>query len=552
MDWKRIRVALDGTHHLLEGKPIGEERYDEVLKFHAPGFAPVRRGAEAWHIDTLGQAAYARRFLRTFGFYEERAAVADGDGWHHILPHGSDLYAERYDWCGNFQNGRCTVRDHRHRYGHIDSFGRPIYPPRFRYAGDYRDGKAVVQGEDGRSTHINESGNFVHDRWFLDLDVYHKGFARARDDGGWMHVDEDARPVYTRRFAVVEPFYNGQARVERHDGGIEVIDEHGCMLVELRPAQRSEFASLSADLVGHWRTDTLATAVRLGVMDALPNPDVAMAARCKLPVEKMRRLLRALGELGVVTRSGDGTWHPTTRGEFLQSDHPLTLADAAIEYGVALRSQWQALGDALRIERYRPGDIFHDVLHSVERRPGFHRMLSSYAKHDYEPLVPHFPIRDDDVVVDAGGGTGALAKLVAAKWPSTEVLVVDLPGVAGLAQQSSGRVKAIGADIFEPWPVSADVVLLARVLHDWDDDGAISILKRARAALKPGGRILIVEMVLDEHGYGGGLCDLHLLAVTGGRERTIADFRKIIESAELRLEKAMVTAALPRILVVQP
>lgn len=552
MDWRQIRVAPDGTHHVFEGKPIGKERYDEVLKFHAPGLAPVRRGTEAWHIDTQGRTAYDRRFCRTFGFYEERAAVVGNDGWHHILPDGSDLYADRYDWCGNFQNGRCTVRDSRHRYGHIDAQGRPMYPPRFRYAGDYRDGVAVVQGEDGRSTHINESGDFVHNRWFLDLDVYHKGFARARDDGGWMHVDEDALPVYTRRFAAVEPFYNGQARVERHDGGLEVIDEHGRTLVELRSAERSEFAALSADLVGHWRTDTLATAVRLGVMSALPNTGVVMAARCKLPVDKMRRLLRALGELGVVTCSTDGTWHPTARGAFLQSEHPLTLADAAIEYGVALREQWRALGDALRAERYRPGDIFRDVLLSAERSPRFHRMLRSYARHDYEPLLAHFPIKDHDVVVDAGGGTGTLAKLVATKWPSAEIVVLDLPGVADLAQQSSGRVNAVDADLFGPWPIAADVVLLARVLHDWDDDDAVAILRRARAALKPGGRILIVEMVLDEHGYEGGLCDLHLLAVTGGRERTIADFRRILEAAGLRLHKVEASTALPRILIVEP
>ncbi len=66
--------------------------------------------------------------------------------------------------------------------------------------------------------------------------MFHKGLARARDDGGWMHIRPRGEPRYDRRFAAVEPFYNGQARVERHEGGLEVIDEDGRTLVELRPS----------------------------------------------------------------------------------------------------------------------------------------------------------------------------------------------------------------------------------------------------------------------------------------------------------------------------
>jgi hypothetical protein len=68
----------------------------------------------------------------------------------------------------------------------------------------------------------------------------------------------------------VEPFYNGQARVERFDGALEVIDESGEPVLQLRPPRRSELAALSADLVGFWRTQTIAAAVRLGVVEALP------------------------------------------------------------------------------------------------------------------------------------------------------------------------------------------------------------------------------------------------------------------------------------------
>ncbi len=241
--WARTTVAPDRTHHLLGGRPLSRERFEEVMAFHAPGLAPVRRGGEAWHIGPRGDPAYCRRFVRVFGFYEGLACVFSKDGCHHISPDGTDAYPERFAWCGNFQEGRCTVRDADGQYFHITPEGTAAYPERWRYAGDYREGLAVVQAEDGLSTHIDRSGRLVHGRWFVDLDAFHKGLARARDQNGWMHVDVSGLPAYERRFARVEPFYNGQARVETDDGGLEIVDERGITTLNLRSAQSARLAA---------------------------------------------------------------------------------------------------------------------------------------------------------------------------------------------------------------------------------------------------------------------------------------------------------------------
>lgn len=237
MSWTDTVPAACGTHHLLGGEPAYAERFDEVLKFHAPGLAPVRRGEVAWHIHADGRAAYGHLYKRTFGFYEGLAAVAANDGWHHIAPGGVEAYPDRFAWCGNYQERRCTVRRSDGTYSHITVEGAAAYADEWRYAGDYRDGLAVVQASDGRSTHIDRAGRLAHGRWLLDLDVFHKAFARARDDGGWTHVDRAGRAAYSRRFASVEPFYNGQARVETLDGGLEVIDEVGSTILRLRNAR---------------------------------------------------------------------------------------------------------------------------------------------------------------------------------------------------------------------------------------------------------------------------------------------------------------------------
>lgn len=553
MNWGSYRVHPDLTHHLLDGEPAYVARFDEVLKFHAPGLAPVRRGGEAWHIRPDGTAAYPQRHLRTFGFYEGLAAVMGVDGRFHIHTDGAPAYSARYSWCGNFQGGRCTVRDDGGHYLHILPSGAPLGSQRWRYAGDYRDGVAVVMGDHGRSTHIDAAGELLHSRWFTDLDVYHKGFARARDGAGWMHVNFEGTPVYTRRFAQVEPFYNGQSRVEGFDGSLEVIDESGARIVQLRPPLRSAFAELSGDMVGFWRTETLGAAVELGVLDRLPATSGSVAAERGLHQERTERLFRALGEIGVVVRNGY-VWELTAKGAYLRSDHPLTLADAAREYADQFSQLWKALPTAIKNPAaWNPPGIFGDVAADAERCATHHRMLRSYARHDYPAVVEAIPLSDAGVLIDAGGGSGHLSAALKLAHPAWRVILMDLSSVTSLFDsRASPNVELVGADLFRHWPVKADAVVLARVLHDWNDDDARRILSRAREAIQPNGRLFIIEMVLDAQQYGGGLCDLHLLMVTGGKERTRAEFAALLESAGFELLEERPLPALPSIMVAVP
>jgi hypothetical protein len=270
------------------------------------------------------------------------------------------------------------------------------------------------------------TGELLHGNWFLDLDIFHKGFARARDEDGWMHVDLRGRPIYARRFAAVEPFYNGQARVERSDSGLEVIDEQGQKLIELRSARQSEFAALSADMVGFWRTQAIAAAVRVGVIEALPCTSSALAAMRGLKVDGAQRLLRGLGELKIVECDA-GIWRLSDRGEFLRANHPLTLADAALEYAGALGELWSCLPEALRQGGdWRAPDIFGDVARDSVRLHGHLRMLRSYARHDYALMPGALGLHGDEIVVDAGGGFGTLAKNILNVYPGVKKAIRSL------------------------------------------------------------------------------------------------------------------------------
>ena len=540
--WRDLRISPDGTHHVAGGNPAYAFRFREVLKFHEPGLAPVLDGTGAYHITPDGRPAYGERFLRTFGFYEGRAAVHSSDGCFHILPDGTPLYPERYAWCGNFQEGRCPVRDGDGRYFHVTAEGIAAYQERYRYAGDFRDGLAVVQRDDGMHSHIDQEGNLLHGRWFLDLDVFHKNHARARDYGGWHHVDLAGDPVYGRRFENVEPFYNGQARVQGFDGSLTVIDESGKTVLELRPPVRSPLEDLSADMVGYWRTQTIRAAVELGVFEFLPATAEEIEHALGLAKSMGPRLLRGLAELGLVERSGDGVYHPTPRGRHLERSYPESLADAALMWAGKTRDAWSGITQALRTggpdfaTAYGRG--FFEYLHE---HPGelreYHRALASYARHDYRWLPEAVDFGVHRRVLDAGGGTGDLAFALLRAFPKLTAVVMDRPEVVREAQvpgEVAGRCSFVEGDFFLEWPVTADAVVLARVLHDWPDAKAAMILKRAREAMPDGGCLYVLEMVVDDS-PSGGLLDLNMLVTTGGMERSAGQYGKLLRAAGFRL-----------------
>ncbi len=554
--WREYGIAGDASHHVHLGRPAYAARFTEVLKFHAPGLAPVRDDSGAYHITPDGRPAYESRHVRTFGFYEDRAAVRGADGWFHMLPDGRPLYRERYAWCGNFQEGRCPVRDRDGGYFHVTADGGPAYDQRYRYAGDFKDGCAVVLGSDGRHTHIDGSGNLLHRRWFLDLDVFHKSYARARDAGGWHHADTRGESLYEERFQHVEPFYNGQARVEGFDGSLSVIDESGKTLVELRKPLRSPLEELSADMVGMWRTQTVRAAVEMGVFEVLPTSAEEVERRLHLGQAVGARLMRALTELGLVRQDRGGAYRPTGKGEHLRRSHPLSLADAALHWGNETYTAWAGLDRSLRTgassftELYG-ASFFHWLQDRPEERKAYNAAMAAYARHDYRALADAVDFGVHNAVLDAGGGLGELTFALLRAYPGLTGTVMDRSEVIADAVAPvdiGARCRFVPGDLFLEWPVRCDAVALARVLHDWPDDTALHILRRAREAMPKGGTLYVVEVALDESSGDGGLLDLHMLVTTGGRERTERQFADLLAAAGFELLDVTPTASVSSVI----
>jgi len=105
----------------------------------------------------------------------------------------------------------------------------------------------------------------------------------------------------------------------------------------------------------------------------------------------------------------------------------------------------------------------------------------------------------------------------------------------GRARSLPEGVRFLSGDILEPWTVRADAFVMSRVLHDWDDKDALRILRNARGAIVTGSPGVILELLLDESKPFGRLCDLHLMVVTGGRERTVREYSNLLHQAGFRL-----------------
>lgn len=536
------RIIAAQTHHTYPDKqPLYEFRFDNVLAYHDVNgrlIAPVSKSGLAWHIDINGNEIYKHRFQKTFGFYCEYAAVKVDDEWFHINIDGIPIYKERYSFAGNFQEDISVVCDQNSSYFHINNQGIPLYNDRWQYCGDFREDIAVVQAQTGLSTHLDKHGEIIHQNWFCDLDVFHKGYARAKDSKGWHHINMLGQQIYPQRYYSIEPFYNGFSRCETYDGCLLIIDEDGNTVRQLRDSNVDDFSELSSDMVGYWRTFTISSAVELKIFEHLPAALESLAIKVNAAPDKLIRLLNALKELTLVN-SADGKWYATNRGEFLKSNNRKTLTSAALEYAGDLMERWKDLPNIIKGNAHT-SHVFKDVACNASRLTGHHKMLSSYALHDYESLVPTIDIQPDDIVFDAAGGIGMLAGLLQNHNPSAKVILGDLPRII----ESSEFSNTISFDLFKPWPLNADKIILSRVLHDWSDEKAVHILQRACDALNKNGRIYILEMLLNSDTSDGSLCDLHLLAVTGGKERNIDELKSLTDMAGLKLTEQGISKSL--------
>jgi SAM-dependent methyltransferase len=152
-------------------------------------------------------------------------------------------------------------------------------------------------------------------------------------------------------------------------------------------------------------------------------------------------------------------------------------------------------------------------------------------------------------VVDVGGAHGVLLAAILRSNPSARGVLFDLPHVVETAkpvldaQGLGNRCEVIGGDFFKKIPEGADAHILKQIIHDWDDERAILILENCRRALRPNGRVVLVEMIIPADNSPGvaQFIDLNMLVLLGGRERSEAEFATLLRDAGFRTPRLIPT-----------
>jgi hypothetical protein len=310
---------------------------------------------------------------------------------------------------------------------------------------------------------------------------------------------------------------------------------------------------------GYCATQAIFVAAKLGMADRLqasPQTAQQLAQATGAHAHSLHRLLRTLAGFGLVVQHDGGHFSITDAGQLLRSDSPGSLHALAISVGEL---------------HYAP---FGALLHSVMTgEPGFERVMGmslfDYLEIHSESSV-HFdaalaPLRSamtaavlgqcdfSDVrhVVDIGAGLGDFASALLAKYPSMHATLFDRTEVATRAESRfeasamAKRCDCVGGDFFESVPTGGDAYLLRHILHDWNDDQAIRLLKNCRRAMNRGSRLVVIESVIrddNEPSLGKNL-DLIMLAVTGGRERTEPEYRTLLRASGFRMVRIAGTPA---------
>ncbi len=154
------------------------------------------------------------------------------------------------------------------------------------------------------------------------------------------------------------------------------------------------------------------------------------------------------------------------------------------------------------------------------------------------------------MVADIGGGNGSQISQILQKQPDLKGILFDLPHVIERANgniQSAGlsdRCDLVGGSFFESVPDGADIYMMRHIIHDWDDEKCLTILKNCHQAMPPEGKLLVVESVIPpgNEPFGGKLLDLVMLLIPGGKERTEVEYRDLFAKAGFELTQVIPTA----------
>lgn len=322
------------------------------------------------------------------------------------------------------------------------------------------------------------------------------------------------------------------------------------------PPQMLVFQMMS----GYWVAQAIYVAAKLdlaGLLKDGPKTVDELAAATTTHAPSLRRLLRALSGLGLFSEDASGRFGLTPPGATLQ-DGPNSVRAMVLHLGES--ASWLAWGDLLH--SIRTGETAFKHAHGMEVFPYyaqhtesnavFNEAMTNYSEAVSAAVTQAYDFSRAGTIVDIGGGHGSLLAAILKANPDSKGILFDLPPAAAAARErmeTEGlieRCELAGGDFFESVPQGGDVYILKSIIHDWDDERALAILKNIHQSMKADGKLLLVETVIPpgNEPSPAKLGDLHMMVMTGGCERSRAEFDALFDAAGFKLVNVIPTESM--------
>ena len=305
-----------------------------------------------------------------------------------------------------------------------------------------------------------------------------------------------------------------------------------------------------------WVTQAIGSFARMGLADAMEQgaDDAASIAEPRgLVVDRVYRLLRALSTVGIVTEGAGGKFALTPLGRMLTSNAPnsmKTSAELLTEYNGEIWSKLDgALAGGIAFEALKGQQLFPWLHANPKEGARFQRMMVEVHSPETPAIVAAYDFSQFKSIVDVGGGHGMLLSAILAAHPSVHGTLFDLEEGIEAAKRGAGGplpgASFVVGDVFTtPVPAGAEAYLFRHLLHDYDNDDCLKMLQNVRKQMKPDSRVLVLEKTVptDDTPGPGRWLDLHVMLLTGGRERTEDEYRALFAKAGFRLARVLPTA----------
>ncbi|HEY0723516.1 MAG TPA: methyltransferase [Pyrinomonadaceae bacterium] len=320
---------------------------------------------------------------------------------------------------------------------------------------------------------------------------------------------------------------------------------------------------------GFWVSRAIFAIAKLGIPDLLqsgPKTIAELASATKMHAPSLFRVLRALVSVGVLNSADGGRFAQTPLSETLVTDVPGSLRWFAVsELGQEHYPAWGNLMHSLKtgdiaFDNFFGVDVWQYFQQNPEDAAIFNNSMSNMTAATNEAITSVYDFSGFETLVEVGGGHGGLITEILKSNPKLKGVLFDAEEViqgarpkleaAGLAD----RCKTVGGDFFKSVPAGGDAYIMKWIIHDWNDEKAITILRNCRNQMSRNDKLIVVDCVVpetDEPDFSKFI-DLNMLVMTGGKERTAKEFDQLLGAAGFKLLRVIPTDLPTAIVEAQP